>query len=332
MQAMDDALKEGQSLNEAHEEAVEKVDEADYLDKYMSGGSYYDNNKALSDEELSDSELDLEPYMEGGAYELQGGFHWSDVVAPIMSVAGDMLLGVAAGMNVDEPEDFSEATTKPNVTTEADAERSGLGARGTIQSGRNVPEPISSQQIHELQNPRPAEQSSEATTATEENQLLTGQSEEPAEAEGSQTLSARAKQLGKDKVNELADKAADRLNLRRRYKNEPWIGKDGKKGYLRRIAPRAGVASLGVGLQEGADVAQGFGRRAGAETTRQVTACVDNMDSLPNNQCEKLLRDNGIEPPPSPEARERRERQSRDAALAADWQRTRDRSENPYLN
>jgi hypothetical protein len=30
--------------------------------------------------------------------------------------------------------------------------------------------------------------------------------------------------------------------------------------------------------------------------------------------------------------REQRERDSRDAALAADWQRTRDRSENPYLN
>ena len=40
---------------------------------HMAGGAYWTDNTALSDEELSDNEDDLEQYMEGGSYTLSGG-------------------------------------------------------------------------------------------------------------------------------------------------------------------------------------------------------------------------------------------------------------------
>jgi hypothetical protein len=287
---------------------------------------------ARVDDEVSESELELDPYMEGGAYKLEGG-HWQDILAPVMNVVGDGLLAYAAGMGVDEPEEFSTSRTEPEPIAHPQGE------------GFEDPTPVRVRDstANPLARGTPTAFTQAANAAIPPQGLL---SHDPAEeppglANASSQLRprrepavtpGRAKRFVNKGVDELANKAADKLNLRRRYMNEQWIGEDGKKGYLRRVAPRATVASLGIGLTEGASTINAAGTRRRAEESKKVTACVDDLGALPGNECKDVLDRNGINPSDTPAGREQRERASRDAALAADWQRTRDRSENPYLN
>ena len=141
------------------------------------------------------------------------------------------------------------------------------------------------------------------------------------------TLKARAGKYGKQLSKKAADALADKTG------NEDFRFKPGETQgqYNKRTGRKAYRTFAALGLIEGGqqlkEAAQTQTLTDDMEEGRKVTACMNDMNALSN--CKAVLERNNINPSDTPAARER---QSRDAALAADWQRTRDRAENPYLN
>jgi hypothetical protein len=344
MEAMSDALEDGQSLNEAHEEAVEKVDEADYLDQYMSGGSYYDENRALSDDELSDGELELDPYMEGGAYKLEGGsflgMNWHDIGANALQGIGQIGQMVAMGMDV------------PEYNPEAAAAEKAAADQAATQ--RPEPTPLAPQGRTMMSNPR-ARFPFSRSAAAEEN--LSG----PFETRGARapaTEDILARRFPSKPSNNPQPGDSTHMGIPRAQGATPRMS-TGSSAYENRqsvarprTAPSDAVASpravekltkdakkaitdkLG---EKGADESwPAYFKRVGwTKKTALLLASTgaEEAGSAMKQQAQTLSIRNEINTEEEDEKqREQRERDSRDAALAADWQRTRDRSENPYLN
>ena len=336
MQAMDGAMAEGQNFGEAHDTAMLQVGAGDDVDKYMTGGSYWDSNTYKDVIDAPEDPGDIDHFLEGGAHwdkhEYTGGNflddinpeHWSkDTWGNILSAAGVLGLTMAGDpAGAEEVPAMSNASTQAvetseigtQVGTEGDLPPRFQGEEPPIAPVTRVGADLSAADRARLEPPPAYEDPPEYTPR--QSEIPTQTEAEPTETEPTE----------EEPMPDAAEEPPGRAQRVR----------DGiKRQYEQRMGLKQGTMDMKPGETKTA-----YFRRVGYQSLPSAgklaavsaTETGENLKSeFERDQIEKKVGDEAKDTRDKIDALNLEREEEQDNSLAARWQAARDRTSNPYL-
>jgi hypothetical protein len=335
MQAMDGAMAEGQDFDEAHQKAMSQVGAGDDVDKYMSGGSYWNSNTYKDVVDGPDGDPDIDHFLEGGAHwdenEYTGG-NWEDDLNPknwskdtwgnVLSAAGVLGLTMAGAPEAEELPAMSNASTQAvetsefgtQVGTEDNLPPRFQGEEPPIAPVTRVGADLSAADRARLEPPPAYEDPPEYTPR--QSEIPTQTEAEPTETEPTE----------EEPMPDAAEEPPGRAQRVR----------DGiKRQYEQRMGLKQGTMDMKPGETKTA-----YFRRVGYQSLPSAgklaavsaTETGENLKSeFERDQIEKKVGDEAKDTRDKIDALNLEREEEQDNSLAARWQAARDRTSNPYL-
>ena len=335
MQAMDEAMADGQNFDEAHDTAMSQVGAGDDVDKYMAGGSYWDSHTYKDVVDGPDGDPDIDDFLEGGAhwdkYEYTGG-DWEDDLNPknwskdtwgnILSAAGVLGLTMAGAPEAEEVPAMSNASTQAvetseigtQVGTEGDLPPRFQGEEPPIAPVTRVGADLSAADRARLEPPPAYEDPPEYTPR---------QSEIPTQTEAEPTETEPTEEAPTPDAAEETPGRAQRLHNWSKRQYEQRMGL--KKGFM---DMKPGETKGRYALRVGMGSVPSTGRLASIAATETGEKFKSEYDQ---DQIEKKVGDEATETRDKIDALNLEREEEQDNSLAARWQSARDRTSNPYL-
>jgi hypothetical protein len=347
MQAMDGAMAEGQDFDEAHQKAMSQVGAGDDVDKYMSGGSYWNSNTYKDVVDGPDGDPDIDHFLEGGAHwdenEYTGG-NWEDDLNPknwskdtwgnVLSAAGVLGLTMAGAPEAEELPAMSNASTQAvetsefgtQVGTEDNLPPRFQGEEPPVAPVTRVGADLSAADRARL-NPPPVYGDTPVVTPD------AGLSESGAAESTSQpTFDTSADASTDTGASATTDASADTEEPPGRAKRlHNWT----KRQYEQRMGLKKGFMNMKPGENAGwyaLRVGMGSVPSTGRLASIVATETGENLKSeYDQDQIEKKVGDEAKDTRDKIDALNFEREEEADNSLAARWQAARDRTSNPYL-